>query len=403
MHRNTVRFGFTLVELLVVIVVIGVLVGLLMPAVRSSGEAARRMSCSNNLREVGLGIHNYHSAYQQLPMQMGGTYAFGSNPNRGRQSFTNQYRLSVLVGLLPFVEQQSMWESIQAGGSPGHRGSRFAPMGPPPWTAEFVPWQSDIPLFRCPSDPGQGSPSLGRTNVALCLGDATDWLNTGATRWDETSRQWLTDRTDQVGVSGRGFFIPRQVMRFDDVLDGLSNTIMAGEIATDLADGDNRTAASYGNPWAVIHDAPQTCQSQIDPQRPRFWLSNAQGGPSSLGGDGQKRGARWADGAPIYSGFNTILPPNRESCLASADSSPTEPGIGMLSMSSRHQGGGHVVMGDGAVVFMTDSIESGDSDQGTVIYDGSGPRAAGSPSPYGLWGALGTRAQNETIDEQLHQ
>ena len=79
----------------------------------------------------------------------------------------------------------------------------------------------------------------------------------------------------------------------------------------------------------------------------------------------------------------------------------TTPGV--LSASSRHQGGAHVMMGDGAVVFMTDSVEAGDPSIGTVIEWGTGARAAGAPSPYGLWGALGTRAGRETISEQLNQ
>ena len=73
MKNSISRRGFTLVELLVVIAIIGVLVGLLLPAVQAAREAARRMSCSNNFKQIGLGIHNYHSAYKQLPMHVGGT------------------------------------------------------------------------------------------------------------------------------------------------------------------------------------------------------------------------------------------------------------------------------------------------------------------------------------------
>ena len=73
MSRPRLRRGFTLVELLVVIAIIGVLVGLLLPAVQAAREAARRMSCSNNFKQIGLAIHNYHSAYKELPMQAHGT------------------------------------------------------------------------------------------------------------------------------------------------------------------------------------------------------------------------------------------------------------------------------------------------------------------------------------------
>ncbi|MEE2938664.1 MAG: DUF1559 domain-containing protein, partial [Planctomycetota bacterium] len=106
--------GFTLVELLVVIAIIGVLVGLLLPAVQAAREAARRMSCSNNFKQIGLGLHNYHSAFKQLPTQLGGT---GGNLQGGDRYFlasdrTNNQSLSFLVGLTPYVEQQALWEQI---------------------------------------------------------------------------------------------------------------------------------------------------------------------------------------------------------------------------------------------------------------------------------------------------
>ena len=125
-----------------------------------------------------------------------------------------------------------------------------------------------------------------------------------------------------------------------------------------------------------------------------FWMSGASVTlPTS---PNQGRGFRWADSMPLMTGFNTMLPPNRELCFG-GDSTT----IGSLSSSSRHQGGTHVAMADGAVVFMTDSIDYG-SGKATVIRGGTNERAPGSPSPFGLWGALGTRSHNEVIEEQLN-
>ncbi|MEO1525184.1 MAG: DUF1559 domain-containing protein [Planctomycetota bacterium] len=386
MQRKESTRGLTLVELLVVIAIIGILVGLLLPSARFSREAARRMSCSNNFKQIGLGLVNYHSAFKQLPMQMGGTFVDGAKaPNN------NRYRLSFLVGILPYVEQQKLWEEIaepnrQRGSAPD-----FAKMGPAPWTRAFEPWQTEIPTFRCPSDPGDGHPAHGRSNYAASLGDATHWLHTGATRWDSNEARWVTDRSEEIEASGRGAFVPRQATHFDDILDGLTNTVMAAEIMTDLGDRDISTSGPLNNDWISIHESPTHCRDQINPENPKLWLA---GGPASFGNDDQKRGFRWADGAPLYTGINTILPPNSELCLAGGAS-----GIGMLPPSSRHQGGTHVLMCDGAVTFITNSIDTGDLSSGTVMLGGRDARAPQSASPYGLWGALGTRDMAETIEE----
>ncbi len=170
----------------------------------------------------------------------------------------------------------------------------------------------------------------------------------------------------------------------------LSNTLMLGEIATDLGDQDIRTSPAAGPGAEVLRDNPAWARQGelIDPERPMFWES---GRPSTvLGGDSSmRRGFRWADGMPLYTAFNTILPPNREITLRD----DRDDCWGVLPASSRHQGGAHVCFADGAVRFISDSIDAGDDSLPTV-YDGSS-NPPGSQSPYGLWGALGTRASGE--------
>ncbi len=421
-HHSRSR-GFTLVELLVVIAIIGILVGLLLPAVQAAREAARRMSCSNNFKNIGLAVHNYHSAYKQVPIHGAGTESPGTSaaPPHGNAGPTdnwwtsyrhsNAWRLSALVGMTPFLEQQGLWAHISNPSTENALdpttpfANPWSPMGPSPDRIRYKPWSTEIPTFRCPSDPGQGLPALGRTNYAACLGDSQWWSMRGPKghgRWNGNKpNRWKVvpnaGWSRQARAANRGMFIPHQHSKFRDILDGLSNTIMMGEIATDLGDRDKRTIGTRNpNQVANIRQNPKWCEdeNQIDPERPQFWASTA---PYEKNAN-QGRGFRWADMRVNDSGCHTILPPNQEICWVN------NVGNTMIgTMSSRHQGGCHVLMGDGAVVFMTDSVEAGSSRSPVVWMNGTGASAPGSKSPFGLWGALGSKASYETIEEQLNQ
>ncbi|QDT07581.1 putative major pilin subunit [Rubripirellula lacrimiformis] len=410
MAKPSRQQGFTLVELLVVIAIIGVLVGLLLPAVQSAREAARRMSCSNNFKQLGLAMHNYHSAFARLPMQGVGTNSpGGSAPSFGNagatanwwgnHSHSNAWRLSALVGMTPFLEQQAIWEQISNPNSRNATDSTavldppWPPMGPVPTQARYLPWSTEIPTLRCPSDPGSGLPSLARTNYALCLGDSYFWSIQGPRKFAGDGTYPLHNGWSQNSRGAdRGMFVQHADAKFRDVLDGLSNTIAMGEIATDLGDRDVRTIADFDTTQLVndIRDNPKTCEDNgyIDPLRPKFWEPNI---PTMGGTNG--RGFRWADHRNLMTCMHTILPPNAELC---AQRNPG--GRTLAPPSSRHQGGVHILMGDGAVKFVTDSIEAGNSRAGMVWRNGNGGQSAGSQSPYGLWGALGTRSNKEVVD-----
>ncbi len=398
-RKSSPSAGFTLVELLVVIAIIGVLVGLLLPAVQAAREAARRMSCSNNAKQLGLALHNYHAAYNKLPMHGTGTKEgtpTGPAPYNYWQNWLNSSGLciSAHVGLLPFEEQQSIWEQIS---NPAiFNGTSFNPMGPSPNANNgdgYTPWLTTLPTLRCPSDPGDGLPAKGRTNYAFCLGDSCKHAVYG-----NRDERLELDGTNNLGAAvwpqgaaigsraaERGAFKVHQFTGFRDFLDGTSNTVAMAEIITDLGDRDIRSALRRANLFtggSPITDINK-CDGFTDPQRPQFWIT---GGTLDDGANG--RGARWASYLPIQTQVYTIKPPNSLTCgenwLRTA----------LVGTSSRHQGGSHVVMADGAVRFITDSIESGNQNAEPI----SVSNQPGGKSPYGLWGSLGSAASKETID-----
>ncbi|MEM6469665.1 MAG: DUF1559 domain-containing protein [Planctomycetota bacterium] len=412
------RQGFTLVELLVVIAIIGILVGLLLPAVQAAREAARRMSCSNNFRQLGIGMHNYHSTYKILPMQGTGFTDLqpGNTRSRNPADYSSQRNLSALVGITPFIEQGALWEQISNPSvltvSGGLKDPPWPAMGPTPFghtDLDYIPWMTEIPTLRCPSDPGTGLPTMGRTNYAVCTGDSFHWIQgTGSINWNMTGNPQAYYRVNRGSM--RGAFLHRDAISFKEFDDGLSNTVLMGEIATDLGDRDKRTAVVEEGGLAPTHpgDRADACSVWVSPERPLFWSDGTDTGTAPplydgnpLAGAGRSRGGAWADSTHMFTTMNTILPPNREAC--------SERNIiyhnGILPASSRHQGGAHVLYADGAVVFITDSIDAGDSTSGCVSYTSGGsakkpnPLRLGNQSPYGIWGALGTRDSGEVIEE----
>jgi len=377
--------GFTLVELLVVIAIIGVMVGLLLPAVQAAREAARRMSCGNNVKQIGLGLHNYHAAYDRLPMHAGGTRSSGGNAD-----FDNRHNLSWLVGVLPFIEQQALWERISAPLGVNRDGSvrmpPFPAMGPNPWNENYQPWLTQVPAYRCPSDPVEKIPTaVAFTNYSACAGDAFYEQHHGGV-WEDGNPSGDGNWGAEAGSRwARGVFRARHWSRFRDITDGLSNTIAAGEnVVYDLSRDFTGVALIVGNAEQVSPESHNT-PVNIDPLRPRFW---AQGVPIDDPAQ-HGRGRRWPNASPQFTVFTTIRPPNSYNVIVHHNSR------GIFTASSKHQGGVHVLMADGGVKFVTDSIEAGNQN---VIAFGQANQQPGQISPYGIWGALGTKNAKETVD-----
>ena len=235
------RSAFTLVELLVVIAIIGILVGLLLPAVQAAREAARRMSCQNNLKQLGLALHNFESANRKLPPgYLGPSRALPFNAPTGNHQY-----YGMLVYLMPYIEMDNIYRQMPialmdtkrlATSSEDIRWSATLPaalLGGA--TQPFNLSQFRISAFMCPSD--AKSPTVAWTRGHL---RATTATGTGLTMtfFNGTGSFLAAARTNYLGCHGRpdvegglreGIFRNRSETRFSHVTDGLSNTLAIGE------------------------------------------------------------------------------------------------------------------------------------------------------------------------------
>lgn len=341
-HR---RKGFTLIELLVVIAIIAILVALLLPAVQQAREAARRSQCISNLKQIGVGLHNYHDVHSCF---MAGR--IGPQINGGD-------RWSGFVHLLPYIDQASLYQSFEQ----RHlNGGDIRPWNE--WSIDGIrPTTVDIPALLCPSDTYLKRNFGGQAgnNYGFCYGDNGD-------------------RCDDINV--RGGFGRITSTRERDIIDGTSNSIAMGELHRPIGNrslGD--VAENLGT--AVVRDNPAGCLPTFDAATRRY-----ASGVAMAGGD-QKRGYRWADGSAQFTGVVTVLPPNAPSCARDGSDSRD----GLYSVASVHAGGAHVLMFDGAARFVSENIDTGDLSAPSIT--------GGGESPYGIWGALGSIQGEEVIGD----
>jgi len=385
MKRKYAR-GFTLVELLVVIAIIGILVGLLLPAVQAAREAARRMSCSNNIRQVGLAYMNYESAYKKFPHGWGGpagTYIADQDLNVGRVGIG---RLSGLVSVLPQMEQTQLYQNIFTMPYRNPINNSVISIYPPPWDmigGNYLPWRTQLANLRCPSDPGKmnqdatwGEDGNARTNYVMCYADTTV---SNANGWHP--------------AASRGMFQGRYARRISEATDGTAYTILLGEVGTSPSQNLGWGAGKVRIQGSVVNSVPnmdtgvgvQLCRNLSLADRYREPLPAGNMG-------GHWRGIRWADGVIAFSGFNTILPPNSASC--SSINGDWEWGI--FSASSYHGSGAHVCFTDNNVRYIPNSVDTGRL-ASDPPHGNDGPRS-NLPSPFGAWGAMGTKDAGDNWD-----
>jgi prepilin-type N-terminal cleavage/methylation domain-containing protein/prepilin-type processing-associated H-X9-DG protein len=338
MKKSSSR-GFTLIELLVVIAIIAVLIALLLPAVQAAREAARRAQCVNNLKQIGLGLHNYHSANNVFPMGQSWTH----NASWNNWSFQAQ--------MLSYLEQQALFNALN-----------FSLEGPGEATgANSTVYNAKVASFLCPSDTSAGTAGrAGSPNINSydgCIGTTTytanDFVNPGDTN---------------------GCFAFRIPYGLRDIIDGSSNTVTLSEHICSPSNSNVSTgqlimgAGNSGDQFFDANTNPAAITAGLATCNTAFVASNIS----------NTHGHYWGVGHMGATLFNTIVTPNskqyqwggcRPGCSAGCDAAD----MVYSNAQSYHSGGVNCGMGDGSVKFIKDSV---------------------NPT---TWWALGTRANKEVI------
>lgn len=318
-----IRKGFTLVELLVVIAIIGILVALLLPAVQAAREAARRMSCSNNVKQLALSMHNYHDTYKAFPA---GSWTFNAAGNAPNYTSTtactsgNGRRAPWTVLLLPFIEQQPLFDQSDL-------------------TAEFVcsnaesptgtqvnrvVWQTSLAAYQCPSFPGRSVDNNHSNYYGVMGGGLNSTGNPFQSPFNGDTGHCQSSDPGRVFYIN-GILFQNSDTKMADITDGTANTYMLGEQRYQLLDGGRTDTHWLG------------------------WASTIRGGGSSV------TGVLAAAQLPI-----NVLNNNGDkvdTTFGSGTGVPQGQGLHQRSFGSYHPGGCFFGMADGSVQFENETMD----------------------------------------------
>jgi prepilin-type N-terminal cleavage/methylation domain-containing protein len=336
------RCGFTLIELLVVIAIIAILIALLLPAVQQAREAARRTQCKNNLKQIGLALHNYENTFKVFPFGKGPSY-----PGAPVYARWSQHAM-----ILPYLEQAPLYQSIKfemPPDTPGMEGViNFMPAYVSPGGVNSAQSRAAIPAFLCPSD----------------IEPAGDWR--GQNNYAANQGGWLCDRSDSPGLPSdnapnelqTGVFYYLSHCRPASVTDGLSNTVFFSEKRRGNGSPDPKTDLFVIPHQTSLNATYQACTS-INPMTATPLTS--------------KWGWSWVMGENCCTQYNHVATPNTVSCAGTGFPGSMTNMAMQVSPTSYHTGGVHTMLGDASVRFTADGID------------------------LGIWRAVGTRNGGEAV------
>ena len=380
------RGAFTLVELLVVIAIIGMLIALLLPAVQAAREAARRMSCSNALKQFSLALHNYHDVHAEFPK--GNEMIIYAPASRAWAGY------SPFFTMMPFYEQTAAYDTGTTNPDVAAR-DPYDDASYPVVAQNF--WGGTIAFLGCPSDTNFAN-SDGRNSYVYSVGDWADTNISPSTTTTTTNRRGPFYRTpfnsddDNRHTNWRDIQEAASARSLASLSDGTSNTVVFSERVT----SGNRNNIKGAFKLAVGGDEPHGVPNNRDygssspgspPIRPHRCLTWAKQGNAYRTDQGtvytgDHFGTRWADGrAPAT--FSTLLPPNSPSCWGPGGLKYDA--RSMNSASSFHTGGVNASLGDGSVRFVPDSVN-----WSTGVMDDTVQPVTSGQSPFGVWGAMGS-------------